>query len=168
MYVSKAASMCFFASSKLLPRTVRDNSAQLPLQLSSSGQKRHSKGTETLTCTFTARGCITLLHSEEPWPKGEITGSSSCGSMSLYRNSDLCLPVYASHYGDATYGTFELFLTRAVYAPTPSKFARSPELTWTPRAGSVRCWTRQTPNQFDCSLHLLLVQLCQSSLHVFR
>src|SRR5437870_10740922 len=103
--------MCFFASSKLLPRTVRDNSAQLPLQLSSSGQKRHSKGTETLTCTFTARGCITLLHSEEPWPKGEITGSSSCGSMSLYRNSDLCWPVYASHYGDATYGAFELFLT---------------------------------------------------------
>src|SRR5437879_12171336 len=106
--------MCFFASSKLLPRTVRDNSAQLPLQLSSSGQKRHSKGTETLTCTFTARGCITLLHSEEPWPKGEITGSSSCGAMSLYRDGGLCCSVYGSSYGEGTYGTLDVCLTRTV------------------------------------------------------
>ena len=58
MCTCSAASIFLFASSKLLPRTVIDNSSQTPLQLSSPGQKLQSLGTLADTFSVTAWAVI--------------------------------------------------------------------------------------------------------------
>jgi hypothetical protein len=58
MCACSAASIFLFASSKLLPRTVTDQSSQTPCQPSSSSQKLQSLGTLADTFSFSARAVI--------------------------------------------------------------------------------------------------------------
>jgi hypothetical protein len=61
MYVWSADSISCFASSKLLPRTVIESSAQTPFHPSASGQKMQSTGTDAMTGTLTALTPLLLL-----------------------------------------------------------------------------------------------------------
>src|SRR5690242_5841004 len=62
-----SASILVLASSKLLPRTVSDNSSQTPFQPSSSSQKLQSFGTPATTFSFTACAVIDATPSSDSY-----------------------------------------------------------------------------------------------------
>ena len=64
MYVWSADSISCFVSSKLLPRTVIESSAQAPFHPSASGQKVQSTGTDAMTGTLTACDSMTFPDAE--------------------------------------------------------------------------------------------------------